>query len=75
MTRTASSTGSLAASSRRWYPRSSRSDVTPAAVLVSVADTLGRTVIAPSQLAAGLVTALIGAPYFVFLLYRSRATS
>jgi iron complex transport system permease protein len=45
------------------------------ALLVSVADTLGRTVIAPSQLAAGLVTALIGAPYFVFLLYRSRATA
>ncbi|MBM2622791.1 iron ABC transporter permease [Actinoplanes sp. LDG1-06] len=44
------------------------------AVLVSVADTLGRTVIAPSQLAAGLVTALIGAPYFVWLLWRSRAS-
>jgi iron complex transport system permease protein len=42
------------------------------AVLVSVADTLGRTVIAPSSLAAGLVTALIGAPYFVWLLWRSR---
>ncbi|GIF25491.1 iron complex transport system permease protein [Actinoplanes tereljensis] len=45
------------------------------ALLVSVADTLGRTVIAPSQLAAGLVTALIGAPYFVWLLYRSRSTA
>ncbi|MBL7259427.1 iron ABC transporter permease [Paractinoplanes lichenicola] len=43
------------------------------AVLVCVADTLGRTVIAPNQLAAGLVTALIGAPYFVWLLWRSRA--
>jgi iron complex transport system permease protein len=43
------------------------------ALLVSVADTLGRTVIAPSQLAAGLVTALIGAPYFVWLLWRTRA--
>ncbi|WP_433381798.1 iron ABC transporter permease [Actinoplanes sp. CA-142083] len=43
------------------------------AVLVSVADTLGRTVLAPTQLAAGLVTALIGAPYFVWLLWRSRA--
>ncbi|MEU8234308.1 iron ABC transporter permease [Actinoplanes sp. NPDC048967] len=42
------------------------------ALLVSVADTLGRTVIAPAQLAAGLVTALIGAPYFVWLLWRSR---
>ncbi|GAA3959086.1 iron ABC transporter permease [Actinoplanes auranticolor] len=42
------------------------------ALLVSVADTLGRTLIAPAQLAAGLVTALIGAPYFVWLLWRSR---
>jgi iron complex transport system permease protein len=41
------------------------------AVLVSVADALGRTVIAPTQLAAGL----LGAPYFVWLLWRSRATS
>jgi iron complex transport system permease protein len=44
------------------------------ALLVCVADTIGRTVIAPSQLAAGLVTALIGAPYFVWLLWRSRAS-
>ncbi|WJL94905.1 iron ABC transporter permease [Microbacterium sp. ET2] len=42
------------------------------AVLVAVADTLGRTVIAPAQLPAGLVVALIGAPYFVWLLWRSR---
>ncbi|MBU2664988.1 iron ABC transporter permease [Actinoplanes bogorensis] len=43
------------------------------ALLVCVADTLGRMVIAPAQLAAGLVTALIGAPYFVWLLWRSRS--
>jgi ABC-type Fe3+-siderophore transport system permease subunit len=43
------------------------------ALLVSVADTLGRFVLAPAQLAAGLVTALIGAPYFGWLLWRSRA--
>ncbi|HEU4999330.1 MAG TPA: iron ABC transporter permease [Lapillicoccus sp.] len=42
------------------------------ALLVSVADTLGRTVIAPAQVPAGLVTAIIGAPYFVWLLWRSR---
>jgi ABC-type Fe3+-siderophore transport system permease subunit len=42
------------------------------AVLVGVADTLGRTIIAPVQLPAGLVVALIGAPYFVWLLWRSR---
>jgi len=43
------------------------------AVLLSVADTLGRTVIAPAQVPAGLVVALIGAPYFVWLLARTRA--
>ncbi|MBL6279563.1 iron ABC transporter permease [Micromonospora fiedleri] len=45
------------------------------AALVSVADTLGRTVIAPAQIPAGLVTALIGTPYFVWLLWRSRASA
>ncbi|MEV4624637.1 iron ABC transporter permease, partial [Asanoa sp. NPDC049573] len=45
------------------------------AVLVSAADTLGRTVIAPAQIPAGLVTALIGTPYFVWLLWRSRTAS
>jgi ABC-type Fe3+-siderophore transport system permease subunit len=45
------------------------------AVLVSVADTLGRTVVAPAQIPAGLTTALIGAPYFVWLLWRGRARS
>ncbi|WP_408898580.1 iron ABC transporter permease [Nocardioides sp. R1-1] len=43
------------------------------AVLLGVADLLGRTVIAPAQVPAGLVVALIGAPYFVYLLARSRA--
>jgi ferric hydroxamate transport system permease protein len=42
------------------------------ALLVCVADTLGRTVIAPFQLPAGLMIAVIGAPYFVWLLRRSR---
>jgi ABC-type Fe3+-siderophore transport system permease subunit len=52
--------------------------VVPVAVLVGAlllvaADTIGRTVISPAQVPAGLVVALIGAPYFVFLLARSRA--
>lgn len=42
------------------------------AVLVSVADSLGRTLLAPAQIPAGLLTALIGAPYFVYLLWRTR---
>ena len=38
-----------------------------------VADAVGRTVIAPAQIPAGLIVALIGAPYFVYLLARTRA--
>jgi len=45
------------------------------ALLVSAADTIGRTVIAPAQVPAGLLVALLGAPYFVWLLWRSRTTS
>jgi len=41
-------------------------------LLVCVADTLGRTLIAPSQMPAGLMIALVGAPYLVWLLRRSR---
>lgn len=45
------------------------------AALVCVADLVGRTAIAPAQLPAGLVTAVIGTPYFLWLLWRMRATS
>lgn len=45
------------------------------ALLVSGADTVGRTVIAPAQVPAGLLVALLGAPYFVWLLWRSRTAS
>lgn len=43
------------------------------AVLVSVSDTFGRTVIAPDQLPAGLVVAILGPPYLLWLLRRSTA--
>lgn len=42
------------------------------AILVVVADLVGRTVIAPAQLPAGIVTGLIGAPFFAYLLWRPR---
>ncbi|MEU6841858.1 iron ABC transporter permease [Streptomyces sp. NPDC046716] len=42
-------------------------------VLVCVADALGRTVVAPAQMPAGLMIALVGAPYFVWVLRQSRA--
>ena len=44
-----------------------------ACLFVLVADTLGRTLIAPPQLPAGLMIALVGAPYFVWILRRPRA--
>jgi iron complex transport system permease protein len=43
------------------------------ALLLSLADTLGRSVIAPAQVPAGLGVSLIGAPYFLWRLHRSRA--
>ncbi|WP_369605484.1 FecCD family ABC transporter permease [Rhizobium sp. 28DA2] len=36
-------------------------------LLLLVADIIGRTVIAPAQLPAGIVTALLGAPFFAYL--------
>lgn len=49
----------------------------PAATLVGgtfllLADTLARTIIAPQQLPVGVVTALIGAPVFLYQLHRLR---
>lgn len=42
------------------------------AALVMGADLVGRTVLAPAQLPAGIVTALIGAPFFAYLLWGRR---
>jgi ABC-type Fe3+-siderophore transport system permease subunit len=43
------------------------------AILLGAADTIGRTILVPSELPAGLVVAVVGSPYFLWLLYRSRA--
>lgn len=40
--------------------------------LLVLADTLARVVIAPEQLPVGVITALLGVPTFLYLLYRSR---
>lgn len=40
--------------------------------LLCLADTLARTIIAPEQLPVGVITALLGVPSFLLLLYRSR---
>lgn len=42
------------------------------AVLVSSADLAGRVALAPIQIPAGLVTALIGGPFFFWLIWRQR---
>ncbi|AGA33028.1 Iron(III) dicitrate transport system permease protein FecD [Thioalkalivibrio nitratireducens DSM 14787] len=42
-------------------------------ILLTLADTLARTVIAPQQLPVGVITAMLGVPVFLYLLYRSRA--
>lgn len=44
------------------------------AILVVLADTIGRIVLAPSEVPSGIVTALIGTPYFLWLLWRSKGT-
>ena len=41
-------------------------------ILLTLADTVARTVIAPQQLPVGVITAMLGVPLFLFLLYRSR---
>lgn len=41
-------------------------------ILLTLADTLARTLVAPQQLPVGVLTALIGVPVFLFLLGRAR---
>lgn len=57
---------SLGADNRMTIPAATLSG----ALFVVVADTLARTVIAPRELPVGAITALIGAPLFVYLLRR-----
>jgi len=52
----------------------------PASILagagfVMLADTAARTVLAPGQLPVGVVTALIGGPFFLFLLVSEKGRS
>jgi iron complex transport system permease protein len=42
------------------------------ALLVMIGDLLGRTIMAPIEIPVGVFTALIGAPYFIYLLRKSR---
>ncbi len=42
------------------------------ALLALIADTIARTVLAPTELPTGAITALLGAPLFIYLLLRNR---
>jgi len=44
------------------------------AIFTLLADTLARTVVSPTELPVGIVTALCGAPLFIYLLHRKGAT-
>jgi iron complex transport system permease protein len=54
--------------------------VTPAsglfgAILLVAADDLARTIVAPEELPVGVVTALLGSPFFLVLLKTRRRTA
>jgi len=42
-------------------------------LLLIAADTIGRLILQPSEIPAGIVVAVIGAPYFLYLLARSKS--
>jgi len=41
-------------------------------IFLLIADTIARTIFAPSEIPIGVMTAFIGAPYFIFLLHSSK---
>jgi iron complex transport system permease protein len=45
------------------------------ALLVLISDTIGRVIIEPSEMPAGIVVSVIGAPYFIFLIIQHRKKS
>jgi len=42
------------------------------ASFLMLADLLARTLLSPAQIPVGVITALIGAPFFIYLLRRTR---
>ncbi|MCB1137174.1 MAG: iron ABC transporter permease [Leptospiraceae bacterium] len=42
------------------------------AIVLSVADLLARTVVAPAELPIGIITAFLGAPFFLYLIQRKK---
>lgn len=45
------------------------------AILLLLADTLARTIVAPAEMPVGLLTSLIGAPWFFWLIIRRQRGS
>ena len=45
------------------------------ASLLTIADTIARTVVAPAELPIGIFTAAFGAPFFLLLLVRARRSA
>ncbi|MNW12005.1 putative siderophore transport system permease protein YfhA [compost metagenome] len=41
------------------------------AILLTGADIIGKTILIPKEIPSGIVVAIIGAPYLLFLMYRS----
>jgi len=40
--------------------------------LLLMADTLGRVIIAPAELPVGILTALLGGPFFIYLVVQQK---
>jgi len=55
---------------RRLFPAS----VLGGAILLVGADLLARTLIAPAEIPIGIITSLLGGPFFLYLLSRRRET-
>jgi iron complex transport system permease protein len=42
------------------------------AIFLLICDLIGRTVMSPGEISVGIVTSLLGAPYFLFLLNKAK---
>ena len=45
------------------------------AILLLIADTAARTLVAPAEMPVGLITSLLGAPWFLWLIFRQRGAA
>ncbi|WP_410050224.1 iron chelate uptake ABC transporter family permease subunit [Actinomadura sp. CNU-125] len=75
-----SGTSGSSRSSPRTWPAASRAAAPPGlvpvaavlgAVLVVAADALGRTLLAPVEIPVGIMTAVLGTPYLIWLMRRT----